>query len=85
MATTTSPTATVPPSATPAGAFFDIPLELITVEGQIRSRIDQEGEAFLALVESIREKGVLESVSVTPRDGVFWPAKSWRYRQSRPG
>jgi hypothetical protein len=28
-------------SATPAGAFFDIPLELITVEGQMRSGIDQ--------------------------------------------
>jgi len=72
MATTTkSSTVTATPSATPAGAFFDIPLSLITVEGQIRSRIDQEGEAFLALVESIREKGVLESVIVTPRDGKY--------------
>ena len=71
MATAKSSTAPAAPSATPAGAFFDIPLELITVAGQIRSRIDQEGEAFLALVESIREKGVLESVIVTPRNGKY--------------
>ena len=45
----------------PAGAFFDIPLALITVEGQIRSRIDQEGEEFLALIESIRSKDLLAS------------------------
>jgi ParB family chromosome partitioning protein len=68
---TTSSTVTAAPRATPAAAFFDIPLALITVAAQIRSRIDQEGEAFLALVESIREKGVLESVIVTPRDGNY--------------
>ena len=71
MATTKSPTVEAAPNATPAAAFFDIPLSLITVAGQIRSRIDQEGEAFLALVESIREKGVLESIIVTPRDGKY--------------
>ncbi len=71
MASKTSSTVTGAPIATPAGAFFDIPLSLITVAGQIRSRIDQEGETFLALVESIREKGVLESVIVTPRDGKY--------------
>ena len=71
MATTKSNTVVPTPSVTPAEAFFDIPLSLITVAGQIRSRIDQEGEAFLALVESIREKGVLESVIVTPRDGKY--------------
>jgi ParB family chromosome partitioning protein len=58
-------------SATPAGAFFDIPLDLMSVEGQIRSRIDPEGEAFLAVVESIREKGVLEPIIVTPQDGNY--------------
>ena len=71
MATTKSSTVTAAPSATPAAAFFDIPLSLITVAAQIRSRIDQEGEAFLALVESIREQGVLEPVIVTPRDGNY--------------
>jgi hypothetical protein len=45
MATTKSSTVIAPPTATPAEAFFDIPLSLITVAGQIRSRIDQEGEA----------------------------------------
>jgi ParB-like chromosome segregation protein Spo0J len=71
MATTKSSKVKAAPSAAPAGAFFDIPLELIIVEGQIRSRIDQEGEEFLAHVESIREKGVLEPVIVTPRDGKY--------------
>jgi ParB/RepB/Spo0J family partition protein len=59
------------PRATPSGAFFDIPLELIIAEGQIRFRIDPEGEAFLAHVESIREKGVLETVILTPREGKY--------------
>jgi hypothetical protein len=59
------------PSATPAVAFLDIPLELIIVEGQIRSLIDQEGEEFLAHLESIREKGVLDPIIVTPRDGKY--------------
>jgi hypothetical protein len=59
----------VGPSATPAEALFNIPLELIVVEGQIRSRIDPEGEAFLALLEFVREKGVLEPIIVTPQDG----------------
>ena len=71
METTTTSTVTAAPGATPAGAFFDIPLELITVERQIRSRIDLEGEAFLAFVESIRKSGVLESITVTPRDGKY--------------
>ena len=71
MATKKSSKAKAAPSATPSGAFFDIPLELIIIEGQIRSRIDQEGEEFLAHVESIREKGVLEPIIVTPRDGKY--------------
>ena len=71
MATKKSSTVKAAPSAAPSGAFFDIPLELIIVEGQIRSRIDLEGEAFLAHVESIREKGILEPVIVTPREGKY--------------
>ena len=63
--------ATITSSATPAAAFFDIPLALINVGEQVRSRIDQEGEEFLAHVESIREKGVLEPVIVTPRAGKY--------------
>jgi ParB family chromosome partitioning protein len=54
------------PGAAPAGSFQEIPPELIVMESQIRSRIDQEGEAFKGLVESIREKGVLEPILVTP-------------------
>jgi hypothetical protein len=71
MATKKSSTVKAVPSAAQSGAFFDIPLELITIEGQIRSRIDQAGEAFLALLVSIREKGVLEPIIVTPRDGKY--------------
>lgn len=71
MAIKKSSTAKAAAGATPSGAFFDIPLELILVKGQIRSRIDQEGEAFLALVESIREKGVLEPIIVTLQEGSY--------------
>jgi len=49
-------------------AYYDIPLDVIIVEDQIRSGIDMEKEAFLALMESIRDKGVLEPVIVTPKD-----------------
>jgi ParB family transcriptional regulator, chromosome partitioning protein len=56
------------PGAAPSGAFFDIPLTLIVAEEQIRSRIDQEGEPFCSLVESIRDKGVLEPIIVTPME-----------------
>jgi ParB-like chromosome segregation protein Spo0J len=59
------------PGAAPSGAFFDIPLELIVAEEQIRSRIDQEGEPFCSLVESIRDKGVLEPIIVTPMEGNY--------------
>jgi ParB-like chromosome segregation protein Spo0J len=52
-------------------AFFDIPLNLIIIEEQIRSRIDAESESFKSLVESIREKGVLEPVLVTPKVGLY--------------
>lgn len=71
MATKKSKKAKKALEAAPSGAFFDIPPELIVVAGQIRSRIDQEGEGFLALVESIREKGILEPVIVTLRDGKY--------------
>ena len=70
MATTKSSTIAAP-SATPAVTFFDIPLAFIVVQGQVRSQTDQEGEEFLALVESIREQGVLEPVIVTPRNGSY--------------
>lgn len=71
MATKKSSKVKAAPSAAQSEVFFDIPLELIIVEGQIRSRIDQAGEEFLAHVESIREKGVLEPIIVTPRDGKY--------------
>jgi ParB family chromosome partitioning protein len=51
--------------------FIYLPLENIFVEEQIRSCIDTEGESFKALMESINERGVLEPVLVTPKDGKY--------------
>ena len=51
--------------------FMYLPLESIIVEEQIRSGIDTEGEFFKALMESIKDRGVLEPVLVTPKDGKY--------------
>jgi hypothetical protein len=42
--------------------FMYLPLESIIVEEQIRSGIDTEGESFKALMESIKDRGALNSV-----------------------
>ncbi|MCX5807973.1 MAG: ParB/RepB/Spo0J family partition protein [Proteobacteria bacterium] len=47
--------------------FMYLPLESIIVEEQIRSGIDTESEPFKALMESIKDRGVLEPIIVTPR------------------
>jgi ParB-like chromosome segregation protein Spo0J len=60
-----------PLGAVKSEAYYDIPLDMIRVEDQIRSGIDLEKESFLALMESIREKGVLEPVIVTPSDSMY--------------
>lgn len=44
--------------------FSFIPLGQIVTEKQVRSVVDTESDAFKALVESIKEKGVLEPVLV---------------------
>ncbi|MCX5814574.1 MAG: ParB/RepB/Spo0J family partition protein [Proteobacteria bacterium] len=51
--------------------FLYLPLEGIIVEEQIRSGIDTEGESFKALMESIKDRGILEPVLVTPKDGKY--------------
>ena len=51
--------------------FLYLPLEDIIVEEQIRSGIDTESESFKALMESIKDRGVLETVLVTPKDGKY--------------
>ena len=51
--------------------FLYLPLESIIVEEQIRSSVDTEGESFKALMESIKDRGVLEPVLVTPKDGKY--------------
>ncbi|MCX5805340.1 MAG: ParB/RepB/Spo0J family partition protein [Proteobacteria bacterium] len=51
--------------------FMYLPLEDIIVEEQVRSGIDTESESFKALMESIKDRGVLEPVLVTPKDGKY--------------
>jgi len=51
--------------------FMYLPLESIIVEEQIRSGIDTESESFKTLIESIKDRGVLEPVLVTPKDGKY--------------
>ncbi|MCX5811140.1 MAG: ParB/RepB/Spo0J family partition protein [Proteobacteria bacterium] len=51
--------------------FMYLPLENILVEEQIRSGIDTEGESFKSLMESIKDRGVLEPVLVTQKDGKY--------------
>ncbi len=51
--------------------FLYLSLESIIVEEQIRSGIDRESDSFKALMESIKDRGVLEPVLVTPRDGKY--------------
>jgi len=51
--------------------FLYLSLESIIVEEQIRSGIDGESDSFKALMESIKNRGVLEPVLVTPKDGKY--------------
>jgi ParB/RepB/Spo0J family partition protein len=51
--------------------FLYLSLGSIIAEEQIRSKIDMTSESFKALMESIRDKGVLEPVLVTPKDDKY--------------
>ena len=51
--------------------FMHLPLGSIIVEEQIRSGIDTEGESFKALVESVKDRGVLEPVIVMPKEDKY--------------
>ncbi|MCX5816738.1 MAG: ParB/RepB/Spo0J family partition protein [Proteobacteria bacterium] len=51
--------------------FLYLSLGDIIIEEQIRSSIDTESESFKALMESIEDRGVLEPVLVTPKDGKY--------------
>ena len=51
--------------------FLYLSLESIIVEEQIRSGIDTEGESFKALMESIKDRGVLEPVIVMPKEDKY--------------
>jgi len=51
--------------------FLYLPLGSIIVEEQIRSGIDTESESFKTLMASINDRGVLEPVLVTPKDGKY--------------
>jgi len=51
--------------------FLYLPMGSIIVEEQIRSKIDMTSESFKALMESIKNKGVLEPVLVTQKDDKY--------------
>lgn len=51
--------------------FLYLPLDNIIVEEQVRSAIDTEGESFKSLMGSIKNRGVLEPVLVTPKNGKY--------------
>ncbi len=51
--------------------FLYLPLGSIIVEEQIRSTVNTESESFNALVSSINDKGVLEPILVTQKDGNY--------------
>ncbi len=51
--------------------FMYLPLESIIVEEQIRSSVDTESESFKALMESIKDRGILEPALVTPKDDKY--------------
>ena len=51
--------------------FLYLSLGDIIIEEQIRSSIDTESDSFKALMESIKDRGVLEPVLVTPKDGKY--------------
>ncbi len=51
--------------------FLYLPLGSILVEEQVRTTIDTTSESFKALMESIRDRGVLEPVLVTPKDDKY--------------
>jgi hypothetical protein len=56
---------------TEAQEFLYMPMGSIIVEEQIRSKIDTTSESFKALMESIRDRGVLEPVLVMPKDDKY--------------
>lgn len=47
-----------------SSGFMDIRIDRITVKERIRTGIDEEGDSFNGLVESIRRQGVLEPIIV---------------------
>ena len=51
--------------------FLYLSLGDIIIEEQIRSSIDTESDSFKSLMESIKDRGVLEPVLVTPKDGKY--------------
>jgi ParB family chromosome partitioning protein len=51
--------------------FMHLSLENILLEEQVRSSIDTESDSFKALTESIKDRGILEPVLVTPKEGKY--------------
>jgi len=56
----------------PSTEYMEVPIDRIETGVQVRTGIDPAGESILALVESIRERGVIQSLTVCPSgDGYF--------------
>ncbi len=51
--------------------FLQIPIDSIVASSQIRSGINIESDSFKALVESIKTRGILEPILLTPSDGTY--------------
>jgi ParB/RepB/Spo0J family partition protein len=51
--------------------FLYLSLGSILVEEQVRSIVDKTSESFKALMESVKDRGVLEPVLVTPKDDKY--------------
>ena len=51
--------------------FLNIPVDEVMIDTQIRGAVDTEGEAFAALVKSVRQEGILEPVLVMRHNGGY--------------
>lgn len=51
--------------------FLYLSLGDILIEEQVRSNIDTESDSFKSLMESVKDRGILEPVLVTQKDGKY--------------
>jgi ParB family chromosome partitioning protein len=67
-----TPEGEVPAAAEPAGEFVNVAIDMIATGPQVRTDIDPVGESIRALAESIRERGIIQPLTVCRSgDGYF--------------